>query len=171
MAQLKDSIVSGNLRVSDTTLSTTVQLTTLRAPTTSGGTTYGPGTSGQVLKSNGTTSYWAADSNTDTKVNVTLATTTKAYLLGTSTTPTSSAQAVESLGDTGVFLTTTAGRLQAGTYAITSGSYAHILKPGSTNLSANAEHTFPNTGGTVLNTGTTSYTATITSSTANSYAI
>lgn len=58
MAQLKDSIVSGNLRVSDTTLSTTVQLTTLRVPTTSGGTTYGPGTDGQVLKTNGTSSYW-----------------------------------------------------------------------------------------------------------------
>ena len=58
MAQLKDSIVSGNLRVSDTTLSATVQLTTLRAPTTAGGTTYGPGTSGQVLKTNGTSSYW-----------------------------------------------------------------------------------------------------------------
>ena len=58
MAQLKDSVVSGNLRVSDTTLSATVQLTTLRAPTTAGGTTYGPGTNGQVLKTNGTSSYW-----------------------------------------------------------------------------------------------------------------
>ena len=115
-----------------------------------------------------------APTNTDTKVNVALATTTKAYLLGTSTTPTGTAQAVTSVGDTGVFLTTTAGRLQAGTYAITSGSYAHILKAGSTNLSANAEHTFPNTGGTVLNTGTTSYTADAnapTSSTTGAYAI
>jgi len=58
MAQLKDTIVSGNLRVSDSTLSGTVQLTTLQAPTTAGGTTYGPGTNGQVLKTNGTSSYW-----------------------------------------------------------------------------------------------------------------
>lgn len=33
------------------------------APTASGGTTYGVGTNGQVLKSNGTTVYWASDSN------------------------------------------------------------------------------------------------------------
>ena len=49
--------------------------------------------------------------NTYTKVNVTLATTTKAYLLGTSTTPTATAQAVTSVADTGVYLDTTAGTL------------------------------------------------------------
>ena len=58
MAQLKDSIVSGNLRITDTLLSDAVQVTTLRAPSTAGGTTYGVGTNGQVLKSNGTSSYW-----------------------------------------------------------------------------------------------------------------
>lgn len=183
MAQLKDSIVSGNLRVTDTTLTDTLQTTTIRAPSTSGGTTYGPGTNGQVLKSNGTTTYWAtpqtpttysagtglslsgttfnhsnsvtagtakgddsktltfggtftipsvtydaqghitakgtttmtmpSNPNSDTKVNVTLGTTTKAYLLGTSTTPTSTAQAVTSIADTGVYLGTTAGSLYA----------------------------------------------------------
>ena len=35
-------------------------------PTSSGGTTYGLGSSGQVLKSNGTTIYWATDSNSNT---------------------------------------------------------------------------------------------------------
>ena len=183
MAQLKDSIVSGNLRVTDTTLTDTLQTTTIRAPSTSGGTTYGPGTNGQVLKSNGTTTYWAtpqtpttysagtglslsgttfnhsnsvtagtakgddsktltfggtftipsvtydaqghitakgtttmtmpSNPNSDTKVNVTLGTTTKSYLLGTSTTPTSTAQAVTSIADTGVYLGTTAGSLYA----------------------------------------------------------
>ena len=54
-----------------------------------------------------------ANPNTDTKVNVTLGTTTKAYLLGTSTTPTSSAQGVTSIADTGVYLGTTAGELVA----------------------------------------------------------
>ena len=34
------------------------------APTSSGGTDFGAGTSGQVLKSNGSTVYWAADNNT-----------------------------------------------------------------------------------------------------------
>lgn len=66
MAQLKDSVVSGNLRVTDSTLTDTLQVTTIKAPTSSG--TYGPGTSGQVLKSNGSSVYWTSDSNTDTKV-------------------------------------------------------------------------------------------------------
>lgn len=113
MAQLKDTIVSGNLRVTDTTLTDTLQVTKIKAPTTSGGTTYGPGTSGQVLKSNGTTTYWASDSNTDEKVNVILATTSKAYLLGTTTTPTGTAAGVTSVADTGVYLGTTAGSLYA----------------------------------------------------------
>lgn len=63
MAQLKDSVVSGNLRVTDTTLTDTLQVTTIKAPTSAGGTTYGTGTSGQVLKSYGATVYWADDSN------------------------------------------------------------------------------------------------------------
>lgn len=53
------------------------------------------------------------NTNTDTKVNATLATTTKAYLLGTSTTPTSTAQAVTAIADTGVYLDTAAGQLVA----------------------------------------------------------
>lgn len=57
--------------------------------------------------------YKDTDTNTDTKVNTTLATTTKAYLLGTSTTPTSTAQAVTTVADTGVYLDTTAGQLVA----------------------------------------------------------
>ena len=51
--------------------------------------------------------------NTDTKVNVTLGTTTKAYLLATSTAPTSTATGVTAIGDTGVYLGTTAGELVA----------------------------------------------------------
>ena len=61
MAQLKDSIVSGNLRVTDSTLTDTLQATVVKVPTTDGGTTYGPGTNGQIIKSNGTTVYWADD--------------------------------------------------------------------------------------------------------------
>lgn len=69
---------------------------------------------GHVTKINTKTVTLPSDQNTDTKVNVTLATTTKAYLLGTSTTPTGTAQAVTSLADTGVYLDTTAGRLTTG---------------------------------------------------------
>ena len=68
---------------------------------------------GHVTTLNTKTITLPVDQNTDTKVNVTLATTTKAYLLGTSTTPTATAQAVTSLADTGVYLDTTAGGLCA----------------------------------------------------------
>ena len=54
-----------------------------------------------------------ASDNTDTKMNVKLGTTTKAYLVGVSTTPTSTTQALTGISDTGVYLDTTAGRLTA----------------------------------------------------------
>ena len=126
-------------------------------------------TNGHVTKVNTKTITLPSDSNTDTKVNVTLGTTTKAYILGTSTTPTSTAKAVTSISDTGVYLDTTAGRLRATTYGITNGNYVNILS--SSTLSANATQTFPSTGGTLLNTGTTSYTQTVTSSATNAYEI
>lgn len=65
MAQLKDTVVSGSLRATDTIYSTTNQFQILRIPTSSNGTTYGPGTNGQILKSNGTSVYWASDNATD----------------------------------------------------------------------------------------------------------
>ena len=58
MAQLKDLLVSGPSRLIGKLFTNEVQLTTLNIPTTSGGTTYGPGTSGQALVSNGTSAYW-----------------------------------------------------------------------------------------------------------------
>lgn len=70
-------------------------------------------TNGHVTTLNTKTYTLPASGNTDTKVNVTLATTTKAYILGTSTTPTATATAVTSVADTGVYLGTTAGLLCA----------------------------------------------------------
>lgn len=65
-----------------------------------------------------------------------------------------------------IFVNPSTGTLQSTLFAITSGSYAHILKAGTTALSsANAEHVFPNTGGTVLNTGTTSVTQVVSTGT------
>lgn len=58
MAILKDSIVSGNLRVTDTILTNIVQADTIKARSSSSSTTFGPGTSGQMLISNGTNVYW-----------------------------------------------------------------------------------------------------------------
>ena len=71
MAQLKDSIVSGNLRVTDETLTDSLQVTTINAPTAAGGSTYGAGTNGQVLKSNGTSTYWGDDSSGSPSTTVT----------------------------------------------------------------------------------------------------
>lgn len=71
MAQLKDSIVSGNLRVTDSTMTDGLQVTTIKAPTSSGGTTYGPGTNGQVLKSNGSSTYWGTDASNSPSDTVT----------------------------------------------------------------------------------------------------
>lgn len=70
MAQLKDTVVAGSLRATDTVYANTVQAKVIEAPTTSNGTTYGPGTNGQVLKSNGTSAYWASDSAGVTSVTI-----------------------------------------------------------------------------------------------------
>jgi len=81
------------------------------------------------LRGDGT---WVVPTNTDTKVNVTLDTTTKAYLLATSTIPTSTATAVTSIADTGVYLGTTVGTL------ITTGKITSVgLDAGSGAISTN----------------------------------
>ena len=54
-----------------------------------------------------------ADGNTDAKQKITTATTTKAYITGVTATNYSSGTAYEGLADTGVYLTTNAGELQA----------------------------------------------------------
>ena len=60
MAQLKDLIVAGASRFIGDIYANKAQLTSLSAPTSAGGTTYGAGTSGQVLKTNGSTLYWSS---------------------------------------------------------------------------------------------------------------
>jgi hypothetical protein len=50
--------VNGKIKASS------LEVTSVLAPTSSGGTTYGVGSNGQVLKSNGTTAYWGTDTNT-----------------------------------------------------------------------------------------------------------
>ena len=59
MAQLKDLVVTGASRLIGDTYTSKIQITAISAPTASNGTTYGPGTNGQILKSNGTSIYWA----------------------------------------------------------------------------------------------------------------
>lgn len=65
---MKDTVVSGSLRATDTIYSITNQFQTLKIPTTSNGTTYGAGTSGQILKTNGTSVYWASDAQGVTSI-------------------------------------------------------------------------------------------------------
>lgn len=70
----------------------------------------------KFLREDGT---WAAPSytsNTDTKVNMSARGTTKAYLLGTTTSPTNSTQAITSVAETGVYFDTTAATLTATTF-------------------------------------------------------
>ena len=63
MAQLKDLIVNGATRLIGDAFANTIQITTIKAPSTAGGTTYTAGTNGYVLKSNGSSVYWGSDSN------------------------------------------------------------------------------------------------------------
>lgn len=63
MAQLNDLIVTGNSQLIGPVYTSTLQLTSILAPSTSGGSTYTSGTNGQILKSNGSSVYWAADEN------------------------------------------------------------------------------------------------------------
>lgn len=58
MAQLKDTIIQGDASITGTTYTSKLQTNTIWVPTSSGGTTYGAGTSGQVLRTNGTNVYW-----------------------------------------------------------------------------------------------------------------
>lgn len=89
-------------------------------------------TSGQVVITDGTTGgmkssgYTIAKSvpsdakftDTDTKQNITLKTTTKGYITAVETTPTGTAAAQPGIADTGVYLTTTAGQINAKTYKV-----------------------------------------------------
>jgi len=69
MAQLKDSVVSGNLRVTDTTLTDVVQADTIQVNTSSSSSTKSAGTSGQVIMTDGNKAYWGTVSSTDRYVN------------------------------------------------------------------------------------------------------
>ena len=74
------------------------------------------GSNGQVLKvSSSGIPAWSSDTDTDTKVTNTLATTTKYYVTGTTTATTNTG--TQSF-DSGIYATTTAGQLNAGSYKV-----------------------------------------------------
>lgn len=97
----------------------------------------------KFLREDGSWEVPAYTTNTDTHVNVTLGTTTKAYLLGVSTIPTSTAQALEAISDTGVYLDTTAGKLTATSF---SGFGANLTNLNATNITSGTLS--PDYGGT-----------------------
>lgn len=72
MAQLRDTVVQGSLRVTDSLYTSTLQTTIIKAPSTSSGSDYSAGTAGYVLKSGGASGkiYWAADLQGVTSVRV-----------------------------------------------------------------------------------------------------
>ena len=82
---------------------------------------------------NGAETDFYCDEGSDSHVNVTLATKTRAYLIGTTSAPTATAAAVTAVADTGVYLDTTAGKLTAASFA---GSGASLTSLNATNLSS-----------------------------------
>lgn len=60
MAQLKNTIILGDLSVTGAAHLAETYTDTLNVPTTSNGTTFGPGTNGQILTSNGSKIYWSS---------------------------------------------------------------------------------------------------------------
>lgn len=58
MAQLKDTVVNGDLRVLDTAYADTVQTDKIKVRSGASATDYSVGANGQVLTSNGTNAYW-----------------------------------------------------------------------------------------------------------------
>ena len=58
MADLKDTLISGNLRVTDTILTDTIQADTIKVRAASDSETISTGTDGQVLTTDGTNAYW-----------------------------------------------------------------------------------------------------------------
>ena len=63
MAQLKDSVVAGSLRVTDTIYGATAQFSAIKIPAASGSNSLGPGSSGSIIMSNATDVYWGTGSD------------------------------------------------------------------------------------------------------------
>lgn len=60
MAILKDTVVTSNLRATSSLLAPTGQFKTLQVLSATNATSFGVGTNNQVIRSNGTNSYWAS---------------------------------------------------------------------------------------------------------------
>ena len=70
MAQLKDTVVQGSLRATDSLLSETGEFKIVRAPNGATSTTYTAGANEQYLKSSGSQSYWSSIAAGDIKSGI-----------------------------------------------------------------------------------------------------
>ena len=61
MAQLKSTVVNGNLRATDSVLAVTGQFKILEAPDANNSNTFSDGDNDQILRSNGSSVYWTTD--------------------------------------------------------------------------------------------------------------
>jgi hypothetical protein len=106
---------SGNITVNNGYY---LKLNKISAPTSSNGTTYGYGSNGQVLKSNGSTVYWASDSTgTDNdKKTSSSNSTSKLYLVGATSQSTSGQTTYSNVG-----CYTQSGALYSGSQRVVTG--------------------------------------------------
>lgn len=96
-ANLSGAIFTGGVTITPGQM---LSLNKLNVPTTVNGGLYGPGSSGQVLKSNGTTVYWGTDNNTNTTNTAgSTNTTSKIYLVG----PTSQTTYAQTYSNSGCY--------------------------------------------------------------------
>ena len=115
MAQLKSTIVTGNLQVTEKAFLGGIKTNVFEAPTASSGTTYGTGSANNVLISNGTSIYWGVAPKV-TAANLTTSANAVAYYTDTAGTFGSKASANGAL-----YATTANGALQWGTLPVAQG--------------------------------------------------
>lgn len=105
MAFLKDLIVTGAARIIGKLTANSIQTDKINVPTSSNGSTFGVGSNGNVLKSNGTTVYWGADTNDNTTYTLTQDATDKHKLTFTPSTGTATTITIPDNNTTYTFAT------------------------------------------------------------------
>lgn len=153
MAQLKDLIVTGASRFIGDVIANQIQITALNAPTSAGGTTYGAGTSGQALFTNGTSAYWGNVSTADEKVKQTAKTDNVNYkILFTASASPTSAAAAEAAYDTDITINPSTNTITATTFsgnATSATKVGHKLKIGTYEFDGSANIAIPIYNGSI----------------------
>lgn len=148
MAQLKDLIVTGASQLIGDAYTSQIQISKLNALTDASATTYGPGTSGQVLMSNGTNTYWGTPAATVTESTVSGWGFTKNT--GTITGATANGGLTVTGSTLGHSNTAITAKTTAGVYPVKIDELGHITEAGTAIVSSAAAD-----GGTTLSLVTT----------------